>query len=322
MEPLQQQPDKPDGNAGAFIRVEHLSHRYPRTAFNALDDVDFEVTEGSVTGLLGPNGAGKSTLLGILTGIIRPVRGRVRVAGFDPADGGQLKTFSALVPQDYAFYPALTGRENLAYFAGIYRLTPQQWRQRLTWCSEVCQLDAMLDKRAAVYSGGLKRRLNLAIGLLNEPRILYLDEPTVGIDAESRQTIIDAIGTLRQRGTTMVYTSHYMEEVEALCDSVTVIDGGRVVAAGPMQRLLQRTDSSELQLTLADAPSPTVMTALEPWQARWSGRRAIANVSNGGDIVRMLTALGKAGVEPEQIHYGASRLEEVYLALLTQGTRS
>ncbi len=151
------------------------------------------------------------------------------------------------MPQDLAFYPALTGRENLKYFADVYGLSTAQWRQRLEYCVEVCRLDEVLEQRAARYSGGLKRRLNLAIGLLHAPRILYLDEPTVGIDARSRQVIVAAIKALRAAGTTLVYTSHYMEEIEAICDTLAVIDHGRVVARGTTADLVRDADAAPTQ---------------------------------------------------------------------------
>src|SRR5690606_27633855 len=148
----------------------------------------------------------------------------------------------------------------LAFFAGIYGLTRAQWRERLARSVETCRLEAVLDQRAEGYSGGVKRRLNLAIGLLNAPRILYLDEPTVGIDAMSRQCIVDAIRGLNRAGTTLIYTSHYMEEVEALCDEIAVIDHGRVVARDRVEQLLAHGSDRMLQATL-DRPLPAVLAA-------------------------------------------------------------
>ncbi|MEJ0099223.1 MAG: ABC transporter ATP-binding protein [Pseudomonadota bacterium] len=228
-----------------LIRVDGLTYRYAGATQPALDGVDLAIEAGSSFGLLGPNGAGKTTLLSLLTGLLPPQQGTLHIAGFDPAHEPQrIRALTGLVPQELAFYPALSGRENLKFFADVHGISPAQWSQRLEYCVQVCRLDEVLDQQAARYSGGLKRRLNLAIGLLHAPRILYLDEPTAGIDARSRQVIVAAIKALREGGTTLVYTSHYMEEIEAICDTIAVIDHGRVVAHGPTADLARDAEGS------------------------------------------------------------------------------
>jgi ABC-2 type transport system ATP-binding protein len=227
-----------------LIRIKGLSYRYAGATRAALEEVDLDIPQGASFGLLGPNGAGKTTLLSLLTGLLPPQTGEIRIAGLDPArDARRIRALTGLVPQDLAYYPALTGRENLRFFADVYGLDAAQWRERLDYCTQVCRLDEVLEQRAGQYSGGLKRRLNLAIGLLHAPQILYLDEPTVGIDARSRKVIVDAIKALRAGGTTLIYTSHYMEEIEAICDRIAVVDHGRVVARGTTAELAQRGDS-------------------------------------------------------------------------------
>lgn len=229
-----------------LVSIEGLAYRYAGAPRPALQDVDLAIPQGASFGLLGPNGAGKTTLLSLLTGLLPPQQGGIRIAGLDPArEPARIRALTGLVPQDLAFYPQLTGRENLRFFADVYGLTAVQWPQRLAHCVAVCQLDEVLDQRAAHYSGGLKRRLNLAIGLLHAPQLLYLDEPTVGIDARSRQVIVAAIKALRAQGTTLVYTSHYMEEIEAICDTLAVIDHGRVVARGTTAELVRDIDPAQ-----------------------------------------------------------------------------
>ena len=301
----------------ALISVRGLSHRYAGMARDALHEVDFQVPHGAVTGLLGPNGAGKSTLLAILNGVSAVQRGEVRIAGWDPRDRGWLKAACSLVPQECAFYPTLTGRENLAFFAGVHRLARRRWQRQLDYCVSVCRLDEVLDRRADGYSGGLKRRLNLAIGLINAPEILYLDEPTVGVDAESRQYITEAIATLHRNGTTIVYTSHYMEEVERLCDRITVIDRGRTVASGSLQDLLGPDGGRSLQVTLRDPASADVRAALAPWSAQWvDGRTAVLGSADPSTVTAALGALAAQAAEPTSVHYGARRLEDFYLELV------
>lgn len=303
----------------AYISIRNLSWRYPGADHAALDDVALSVARGSTFGLLGPNGAGKSTLLSMLTGLLPAPPGTVRVAGRDAArEAAQIKAQSALVPQDYAFYPALSGRENLRFFAGIHGLDRAQWRRRLDYCVEVCRLGEVLERPAEHYSGGVKRRLNLAIGLLNAPRILYLDEPTVGIDALSRQCIIDAIRALKADGVTVIYTSHYMEEVEAICDALAVIDRGRVVVQERMEHLLQRGGVKQLQLLLREPPPKALRAALAPFAPQPLGatRWTLHLQQGAAQLPQILALLAQHGAAVEQLQFGVSRLEQVYMALL------
>jgi ABC-2 type transport system ATP-binding protein len=223
------------------ITINNVGYRYAHSSTAALDGITLGIPRGSSFGLLGPNGAGKTTLLSILTGVQTLQSGTVSIAGQSLAQhAAAIKSISAYVPQDYAFYLALSGRENLRFFAGVYGLSGAQWRERLEYCTSVCRLQELLDKRAGQYSGGMRRRLNLAIGLLNAPQILYLDEPTVGIDVLSRQVIVEAIQALRNHGTTVIYTSHYMEEVEAICDEIAIINHGHLIARDTTVNLLQQ----------------------------------------------------------------------------------
>ncbi len=213
-----------------FIQIDHLNFVYPKSKEAALDDINLTIARGEIFGLLGANGAGKSTLLSILSGILPLQSGVITAAGMNlREDAKKIKTISAVVPQEYAFYPGLTGRENLEFFAALLCDSAGKRKARVEYSIEVCQLQKHADKPAKHYSGGLKRRLNLAIGLLGEPKILYLDEPTVGIDAQSRHFILELIKKLKADGVTIVYTSHYLEEVEFLCDAVAIIDNGKVI---------------------------------------------------------------------------------------------
>jgi ABC-2 type transport system ATP-binding protein len=303
------------------VVIEGLTHRYARAGAPALDDISLRIASGSTFGLLGPNGAGKSTLLSILTGILPPQSGRIEVAGRPlPRDLQYIRAISALVPQDYAFYPSLTGRENLQFFAGLYGLSRAQWRERLAQVSRICRLDEVLDKRAEHYSGGLKRRLNLAIGLLAAPQILYLDEPTVGIDAESRGYILEAIAQLKDTGVTLVYTSHYMEEVERLCDYVAVIDAGRVLVHDRVAALLNSQASKTLSIVFAEPPSPPTLDALRAWNVEFDRQAGppmrVTLTAEAGQLAAVVGRLAADGVGIKQLQWGVSRLHDVYLRLL------
>jgi ABC-2 type transport system ATP-binding protein len=222
------------------IEVQGLSFRYPGAERDALYELSLEVRAGSLFGLLGPNGSGKTTLISILTGLLKYGAGSLRIGGETFPDGlPAVQAMSALVPQDYAFYPSLSVMENLRFFGGALSLSGGDLTSRIEETSAVAGLESFTGTRAEHLSGGLKRRLNLAIGLLNRPRLLLLDEPTVGIDPQSRQFILTAIKRLNSEGTTVLYTSHYMDEVQQLCDHIGVLDEGRLLAQGKLDELLR-----------------------------------------------------------------------------------
>ena len=219
------------------VRIEGLSFRYPGRDQPALDNVTLTIPAGGVFGLLGPNGAGKSTLIAVLTGLLRGASGRFAFEGR-----------AGLVPQDYALYPMLTCLENLRFFAAVQGLEGTHLKERVAAVAAFARLEAVLGRRAGQLSGGLKRRLNFAIGLLVEPELLLLDEPTVGVDPQSRAFLLESIRSLAAPGRTIVYTSHYMEEVQAICDRVAILDEGRVLVEGTLAELLRKGPGNLEQL--------------------------------------------------------------------------
>ncbi len=238
----------------SLIEIMGVSKRYPRSDTPALDRLDLAVAEGAIFGLLGPNGAGKTTLLSILLGLTRKDSGQVRIAGHDiehelPA----IRRLCGLAPQELGFYPMLTVSENLHVFCAAGGLSGAKLKQQSAFAVDTAQLGEHLHKRANRLSGGLKRRLNLALSLLHTPKLLLLDEPTVGVDPQSRAFILGVIRRLRdERGLTVIYTSHYMDEVQQLCDTVAILDQGRVLALGALKDLLgpQDRDLEDLFLRL------------------------------------------------------------------------
>lgn len=304
--------------AAPCIRVRNVSFRYSRSQRDALREINIDVPRGSIFGLLGPNGAGKSSLLGLLSGSLLLQSGEISIEGAAmPMDARRIKAMEAIVPQDYAFYEALSGRENLAYFAGTYGMSKNEIGRRIESCAATTRLTDVLEQRAGDYSGGLKRRLNMAIGLLNAPRILYLDEPTVGIDAESRQFIVAAIRDLRERGVTIVYTSHYMEEVEQLCDTIAVIDRGRLVLSGRMDSLLQRDGGRSLSIRLKE-PAPQLAEPFARFRAEQAGRDWQLEVAPT-QLAEVVELVAKHGGRIDRMQYGVSHLEKIYLQLLADG---
>ena len=227
-----------------MLRLSELRYRYRSDAPWAVDGVSLEVRPGEVLGLLGPNGAGKSTLMALIAGLRRPASGRIEHAPRVAATGG-----FALVPQEHAFYPTLTCRENLEFLAGALGLAGTLRRERIAAALAAAGLGSFAGKRASECSGGMKRRLNLAIGLVGDPQLLLLDEPTVGVDPQSRAFLLAAVRTLREQGRSIIYASHYMEEVQAIGDRVAVIDHGRQLRCGPLSELLAgATERAELRV--------------------------------------------------------------------------
>lgn len=311
--------DSPSGNAdgkeNAFVAAEGVAYRYEGAEVPSLYDINVCVAEGSCFGLLGPNGAGKTTLISLLTGLLPLQGGSIRIADYAyPRDANAIKRMSALVPQEYAFYPTLTARENLDFFAGLYEIPPAEQSARMEECISVCSLEQVLDKRSESYSGGIKRRLNLAIGLLTSPRLLYLDEPTVGIDAQSRHFILAAIERLKASGMTIIYTSHYMEEVEQICDDVAIIDEGRVVLQEPTSALLQ--GGSQVFVTPEHVPDAALLDRLAAdLSAEWDGARIVLTPDDEHTIAALLAGLERHDVAVERMQMGGHRLEEIYLGV-------
>jgi ABC-2 type transport system ATP-binding protein len=221
-----------------MLSILDLSHRYPGAAEPALAAVSLHAQPAGVLGLLGPNGAGKTTLISLLAGLLPVQQGQILIDG-EPLSVVRAKapTRIAIAPQEYAFYPMLTVTENLACFAAAGRLRGARRRQRMDVCLAFAQLESHSHTRADQLSGGLKRRLNLAIAMLPEPSLVLFDEPTAGVDPQSRAFILDAIKALAQQGATVIYTSHYMEEVQALASQVVILDRGRVLRAGSIDEL-------------------------------------------------------------------------------------
>ncbi len=274
-------------------------------------------------GLLGPNGAGKTTLLSILSGLLPCPAGTIFFDGRDLSlpHTTQLPSLS-LVPQDYAFYQQLTVVENLSFFAGAQGLDKATMKVRISEVTEITGLEQRLEYKAENLSGGLKRRLNLAIGLLNKPQLLLLDEPTVGIDPHSRHFILEAIKNINRQGTTIIYTSHYMEEVEALCDEIAIIDKGKMVLQGSLKDLLQRGNKHSLCVDLSGLPSDDQLKALHKTVTfQQDVLRLNISVSSDEDILQALKHLHEQQLGIGRIHYGTSNLEELFLDLTHRSLR-
>jgi ABC-2 type transport system ATP-binding protein len=293
----------------------------------AVDGVGFEIAPGETYGLLGPNGAGKTTTISMICGILTRDAGEVRVDG-EPLDVGttRAKRLVGIVPQDLAIYPDLTARENLDYFGRFYGMGGAALKARIREVLDVVQLSEREHERTAGFSGGMKRRLNIAIGLLHRPRLLVLDEPTVGVDPQSRNAILSSVETLGDEGIGILYTTHYMEEAERLCDRVGIVDQGRIIAEGTrpeLVRLVGQTDSVVLGATGNLAASTGAIRQLD-------GVRRVTSHEGGMEVIvadaasmlpGILAAAADAGAVVRSVEVVEPDLEAVFLHLTGKALR-
>jgi ABC-2 type transport system ATP-binding protein len=225
-------------NGKTAIQIRNLTKFYRGSLIPAIDKVDLDVYEGHIFGLLGPNGAGKTTMIRILCGLLTPTSGKVTVGGYSlNHDIHKIKRIIGVVPQEIALYPTLTARENLSVYGGICGLKGPELKNLIGRWLSVFGLEKSQHQQVGSYSGGMKRRLNLVAGLLHNPQILFLDEPTVGVDVQSKKVIIENLMEINRLGTTIVYTSHYLEEAENLCSYLAILDEGNIIARGTMDEI-------------------------------------------------------------------------------------
>jgi ABC-2 type transport system ATP-binding protein len=231
------------------VQLEHLTKTYLNAGNPAVSDLSLQIPEGAVFGLLGPNGAGKSTTIMILCGLMRPDRGTVTVLGIDVrAHPNEVRKAIGVAPQEIALFPTLTARENLTYFGRMYGLKSSLLRERIDKYLRTFGLSEKANKQVHTFSGGMKRRLNLIAALLHDPRLIILDEPTAGVDVHSRNMILDFLVTLRQSGTSIIYSSHVLEEAERICSHIGVVDEGRLIIAGTRDAVMdQHPDCANLE---------------------------------------------------------------------------
>ncbi|CCW34591.1 ABC-type multidrug transport system, ATPase component [Chthonomonas calidirosea] len=231
-----------------LLQVDDLRKTYDD--ITAVDGVSFSVKRGEIFGLLGPNGAGKTTTINMLAGILLPTAGQILFEGVPYRAAPEERSRLGVVPQELAIYTKLTGRENLFFFGRLYGLQGSVLARRVAEVLELVGLAEHADRLVEKYSGGMKRRLNLAAGLLHAPQLLLLDEPTVGVDPQSRNHIFEGIRALNRNGLTILYTSHYMEEVQMLCHRVGIIDRGKLIACDTVANLIAREGGSAIELII------------------------------------------------------------------------
>lgn len=232
----------------AAIEIKDLIKIYKNAAVPAVNDICLSIPRSSIFGLLGPNGAGKTTTISMLCGLIKPDSGSVNIEHFDlKTELEKIKQIIGVVPQEIALYPTLTAIENLQYIGNMYGLKGDALKQKIQDNLAIFGLDQVKNKKIDTFSGGMKRRINLIAGILHDPKILFLDEPTVGVDVQSRNVITEHLHQLNKNGMTIIYTSHLMEEAENLCTDIAVIDHGKIITQGKPKELIQQHHTENLE---------------------------------------------------------------------------
>jgi ABC-2 type transport system ATP-binding protein len=231
-----------------IIEINQLTKQFRNADRPSLDAIDLTILNGEKFGVFGPNGAGKTTLISILCSILEPTSGDVvyTLNGKQESINNILTTVG-FVPQEYAFYPELTPIQNLSYFGALYSIPKKELSQKIKQLLITLGLDHVGDKKVSTFSGGMKRRINLAIGLINNPRILFLDEPTVGVDVQSKVAIISLLEELNKNGTTIIYTSHHLKEAEDFCDRIALLENGKIIALDKLENLILANNVSNLE---------------------------------------------------------------------------
>lgn len=301
-----------------MIEVRDLRKTYSDVL--ALDGISFAVPEGSVYGLLGPNGAGKSTAISILAGLTAATSGSASIAGHDVAgDSAAAKRALGFVPQDIVLYEELNARENLEFFGGLYGLRGAALRQRVGELLDSIDLGDNAKRAVETYSGGMKRRLNLACGLVHQPKVLLLDEPTVGIDPQARLHILEMVRRIADAGTTVLYTTHYLHEAEELCRRIAIIDHGRILAEGSLEELRSQVGERDLVTVTGRFDTGAVRQLAEGLDGAeilslQDGEIALALRHGGDGFGRLVRGLAGCG-EAREINIRQPSLENLFIKL-------
>jgi ABC-2 type transport system ATP-binding protein len=304
------------------IEVAHLSKIYEGKV-TAVEDITFQVSPGEVFGLLGPNGAGKTTTLRVLITVLRPSGGAARVLGLDVvAQATQVRQIIGYVPQERAIDRFLTGREHLQLLASLYHLPKDRAAARIDAVLKLVNLEDKADEVARNYSGGMKRKLDIACGLIPDPKVLFMDEPTLGLDVQSRLKVWEHIRELKARGITILLTTNYLDEADQLCDRIAIIDGGRLKAIGTPNELKSSLGGDVVTLTIAPGDLDKVEGLAQALKAQ-EGVRAVSVNRNMLDIrvaspektlPAILAQVGARQCRLEFVDYHRPRLDDVFLA--------
>nr|WP_167959339.1 ABC transporter ATP-binding protein [Anaerosporobacter faecicola] len=304
----------------AMIKIKNLHKQYNDIV--AIKNISFEVQEGDILGLLGPNGAGKSTTISILGGIIQNYRGEVEAFGKNLSKNKkEIKRKIGVVPQDIIIFHDLTARENLEYFGSLYGLKGKELKKHVDETLAFIGLEKVAKRLPKTFSGGMKRRLNIGCAIVHEPKLIILDEPTVGIDAQSRNHILESIRLLHKRGATIIYTSHYMEEIESICDRILIIDKGEIIEQGTTEELLDQYNQNVCyRFTLNKVGNKALVSDLKKKELVESCFCQEENIEivckdAGCALQEIIETIEKNGFRYHTINSKKNNLEDIFLQL-------
>ncbi len=309
----------------SIIEVKNVTKRFDDKLVT--DNISLNIEEGEIFGLLGPNGAGKSTLINIIVGLIEKDKGSINICGMDISkEPLKTKRSIGLVPQEIALFEGLNARDNLEYFGGLYGLRGKELKERINEALSIVALDREDKKQVKKYSGGMKRRLNIAAALMHHPKVIIMDEPTVGVDPQSRNYIFEMIKKInKERKTTIIYTSHYMEEVEELCSRVFILDSGKEIALGTKEELKRMVRGDKIIDIQADGAVEEAALAIK-------NLRDVKNVDASKGYMKIaaketielediLKTASKEKIKIKNISVEETSLEEVFLTLTGKNLR-
>ena len=301
-----------------MISVKDLQKSYGD--LRAVDGISFEVPEGEMLGFLGPNGAGKTTTLSMISGLLKPDRGRVSIGDIDVWHSPkEAKRILGIVPQDLALYEELTARENLMFWGSLFHLPRAELKANIEVWLERVGLKGRGREAVSKFSGGMKRRLNLAIGLVHNPKVVLLDEPTVGIDPQARKNILDIIREIAKEGNTILFTTHHLEEAEALCDRIAIMDHGKILETGSVDELAKVVGDGDIVSINGSFTAVQLKTILENENINIlnaAEHTATMSLSHEGmNIAALLQKFSEAGIEVTDISMQKPSLESVFLKL-------
>jgi len=308
-----------------LIEVRDLQKSYGDLV--AVNRISFAIGAGTVFGLLGPNGAGKSTTISCLSGLLRPTAGSITIGGFDMArDAVKAKASLGIVPQELAIYEDLSAQDNLAYWGAAYGLKGTRLKQRVAHVLNRIGLTDRANHLPKHYSGGMKRRLNFGCGLVHEPRTLLLDEPTVGVDPQSRERLFDLVREEKAKGTCVLYTTHYMEEAEKLCDELAIIDRGKIIAAGTLNELRAEFGGNDIIRLSGSFDLPRVEQAVAELQAdvlSLSTEFLMIAIKDGArNLPAILQGISATGADIHDTRLSEPNLESLFLKLTGKELRA
>jgi ABC-2 type transport system ATP-binding protein len=301
-----------------MLQIEHLSKSFD--TIKAVDDISFEVTEGEIFGFLGPNGAGKTTTISIIAGLLKPDSGKIHINSLDlDGDLKKIKRLMGVVPQEMAFYEELTAKENLLFWGKLYGVRKKELDERVQYYLEKTGLLGRENDALKKYSGGMKRRINLIIGLIHEPKLLLLDEPTIGIDVQTKLNIYEIIKEASSNGTTILYTTHNLQEAEELCHRIAILDLGKILAVGTLDELIQIVGEKDIVIISGKFTIDIARTIISEFKHATllsiEEGKLVLSLEASKNISTLLEEFFKKGITIDDVSIKQPNLESVFLKL-------